>query len=98
MYLITLAFMKFGICMSTIHMTLYIYIPIYIHTYNYTHTHTHIMQASGSPVSERTKKQNFWRSCLGSVTEMRVRGFIVVPDPAEGNLGHPPESTFQNSL
>lgn len=37
MYLITLAFMKFGICMSTIHMTLYIYIPIYIQLYTHTY-------------------------------------------------------------
>ena len=93
MYFITLALMKFGICTSTIHTTLYTYIPIDI--YKYTHTHIYILltSASGSPVSQRSKKQSVWILCLGSVAEMSVRGFSAVPDPVEGNLGHPPKRT-----
>lgn len=32
-----------------------------------------------------------WR--LGSITERSVCGFCIVPDPLEGNLGHPAEGT-----
>lgn len=40
MYFVTLAFTKFGIYMSTLHMTLYIYNIASILKYTYTHIHT----------------------------------------------------------
>lgn len=76
---------------DNIHMTLYIYIPIDIDKYTHTHIYILLTRASGSPVSQRAKKQSFWMLCLQSGAEMSVRGFIAVPDPVEGNLGQPPE-------
>lgn len=70
---------------------MYICIPVLI----YTHTHTYILVtwAFRPPESQRAKKQSFWVWCLGSITEGSVHGFSVVPDPVEGDLGHPAEQT-----